>query len=180
MQDLEFYNVPVGGGSLKLRLLAPFRRLARKLMLPFFRREVEIMREVLKRVDDGVHAHQTLRDQTDQVGGAFWQFASRVESIDKKSENLNRKFDQLNLKFDQLNLKMESMIGKFEELRSREDDLRSEFSALVGMHWDHLAMGRRLAQLEDELIAGERSESSGYEKPLPFPGLERLQRPQAG
>ena len=111
MQDLEFYNVPVGGESLKLRLLAPFRRLARKLLLPFFTREVEIMREVLERVDDGVHAHQTLRNETDRVGGAFWQFASRVESIDEKSESLNRKFDQLNLKFDQLNQKMESMIG---------------------------------------------------------------------
>src|SRR4051794_32346328 len=148
MQDLEFYNVPVGGESLKLRLLAPFRRLARKLMLPFFTREVEIIREILKRVDDGVHAHKLLRDETDRVGGAFWQFASRVENVDEKSESLNRKFDQLNLKFDQLNLKMESMIGKFEELKSRQfeelksrqDELCAEFSALAGMHWDHLAL----------------------------------------
>ena len=184
MQDLEFYNIPIGGRGLGDRLLAPFRRIARKLLLPFFKREVEIMAELARGIEEGARAHQSLgrEEKSEDVGASFWEYAHRVESLDNKSECLNVKFDQLNRKFDQLNTKMESLLAKFEELRGREDELRSEFAALVGMHWDHLALGRRLGQLEDRLIAGEASESSPTldDTSILFPGLERLQRPQAG
>jgi len=129
MRDLRFYNTPIDKPGIAGFFVTFARRSARKLLLPFFARLVEIL--------DALARHH---DQSDQDRTALH---AAVHYVDAKADAINRKFDLLNSKFDELNLKMETLRTEFGELRQREDALREEFAAVIALNWDHVAIGRR-------------------------------------
>ena len=169
MRDLRFYNTPIDQPGIAGFFITLPRRCARKLLLPFFARLVEIL--------DALARHS---DQSDQDRSVL---RAEVHRVDGKAEAINRKFDLLNAKFDELNLKMETLRTEFGELKQREDALRDEFAAVVALNWDHVAVGRRLAQLEDRMLAdvatGPAPDQHGQAQldgSILFPGLERFER----
>ena len=132
MVDLEFYNVPISGRTLSGRILSPFRRVARKLLLPFFLRMTEILAELFRRLgrlDRIQQDTQSLQAELEQYTTRVAETAHAVACLDIKYDCLNVKMDQLNAKFDELNVKMESMFANFAELNGRELSLRDEFGA---------------------------------------------------
>ena len=158
MHNLRFYDVPVhqpGGFGFLFGLI---RRAARKLSLPFFERQVEILGEVCERLDE----QDGMRTDITRAEG-------RVDA-------LNHKLDLLNTKFDALNLKMEGLLRAFGDMQQREAAIRDEFAAVIALNWDHVAVGRRLAQLEDRLLLDGSNHASDSDPSIIFPGLERFER----
>jgi hypothetical protein len=172
VSDLEFYNVGLQGRGVKGRLLAPARRAVRQLLLPVFQREVEILADLCRRLDEGVINGAALRAELHAT-------AERLTDESGKAGRLNVKLDQLNVKLDELNTKFEGLLRHFEALRERQDGLSDDVAAVVALNWDHTALARRLAQLEDRLIglAGPESPPMAGEgdsrASISFPGLER-------
>ena len=93
MRDLAFYNTGCDDPTGKRALLAAPRRLLRRLLRPFFQRQVDLYRELHERIDAIEHALQIIRE--------------------------------------------------------RQDRLAAETFAGVALGWDHVALSRRLACLED-------------------------------
>jgi hypothetical protein len=147
--DLEFYNVPLEGKGVKGRVTTLARRLLRKLLLPIFRRQVESLAVVHRRLDGAD------RD---------------LEVLDTRTALLNNKLDLLNTKLDALNVKLDSLKG-------HQDEIRSEFDTVLALHWDHIAVARRLATLEDRLIGTPANEPSDSDEgpSIKFPGIEAIE-----
>jgi hypothetical protein len=97
VRDLAFYNTGCDAPAGKRALLVPPRRLLRRLLRPFFQRQVDLYRELHERIDAIEHALHTIRE--------------------------------------------------------RQDRLAAETFAGVALGWDHVALSRRLACLEDAVEA---------------------------
>jgi hypothetical protein len=180
VRDLEFYNIAVQGRGLAGRLVAPVRRALRRLLLPFFTRQVEILVDICRRLNEGEVRLTALRSNTEVAINKASLAHYKAEHINDKAEHVNDKADRLNAKLDLLNEKFEGVLRNFEELQERQDALTGDIAAVVALHWDHTAITRRLAQLEDRLVglgaAGPRPEpDADIPASIRFPGLDRFE-----
>ncbi|GAC1310699.1 MAG: hypothetical protein NVSMB14_13870 [Isosphaeraceae bacterium] len=126
VRDLEFYNNGCDAPTRKRAILVLPRRVLRRLLRPFFQRQVDLYRELHERIDLIEHA---LRD-----------------------------------------------------IRERQDRLAAETFAGVALGWDHVALSRRLACLEDavESLTMPTIDSEESSRPaIPFPSTENEARAEA-
>lgn len=97
MRDLAFYEIGCDAPTRKRAFVVLPRRLLRRILRPFFQRQVVLYRELHDRIDLLEHA--------------------------------------------------------LRELRDRQDRLAAETFSSVALGWDHVALARRLAGLEDAVEA---------------------------
>ena len=101
MRDLAFYNVGCDAPSGARAFLVLPRRLLRRLLRPFFQRQVDLYRDLHQRID--------------------------------------------------------AVEDSLRAVRERQDKLAAETHASVALGWDHVALARRLACLEDAVEALSKS-----------------------
>jgi hypothetical protein len=70
----------------------------------------------------------------------------------------------------------DDLMGQFREITRRQDELDAKLQTLMALGWDHVAMARRLAALEDQIasLSGSTQTVSDEGDPHPsilFPGL---------
>jgi len=103
--------------------------------------------------------------------------ASHLEGLSRDHLDLNAQFLA---RVNQLTSHAETISG----LGRRQDELDARVQTVSALHWDYLAITRRLAVLED-LLAERRDDSIGPARPatppenqpsIPFPGLDAAAR----
>ena len=181
MSELHFYNVPLTGRS------STGSRVVRRLALPFFTKLATILETIVDRLNT---VDRRLDEQSNADFGRLLSVNNaKLDQLNDKLDCINQKFDKLNIKFDRLNNKFDEINGGFKALISRQDEVEEKSSAVLALHWDHVALSRRLAQLEDRLLdAAEDLASdidaedpqSGDSPSILFPGFERLEKGKAG
>lgn len=176
MAGLDFHNVDMKGkGAVGLA-----RRVLRRLLLPIFERQVEVLAAICRRLDEGDAMNKALLARTDRINAKTDGINSKVDAINRKTDVLNEKADTINARID---TRFEEIQAQLAAARAREDELREEIASLVALEWDRTAIARRLAQLEDRLLgSGVRDEGvepdhdTGEE--LRFPGFDRYEVPR--
>ncbi|MFO0908405.1 MAG: hypothetical protein U0794_08600 [Isosphaeraceae bacterium] len=87
----------------------------------------------------------------------------------------------LALKADLINEKLDALVTQFDAIRRRHEELIEDFASIEALSWDRSALARRLAQLEDRLIAlspePEAAPDEDDDWPsVRFPGLDRYEQ----
>jgi chromosome segregation ATPase len=99
---------------------------------------------------------------------------ARSDGMTVHLEGLTREHHNLNARSEVRAERLEAVAG----LDRRQDELDEQLRAFAALHWDHVALARRLAVIED-VLAGSPVEA-GPRPSIPFPGFEDEARPQAG
>jgi hypothetical protein len=92
VRDHVFYNAGCGGGPLSWPLVA-CRRLLRRLLRPFFDRQVELARDMDKDLTDLGQRHEALERQVKHLAALGWDqvaFARRLAALEDRVEALQR------------------------------------------------------------------------------------------
>ncbi len=107
-----------------------------------------------------------------------------AETLHKKADGLSSHLDgltqhhwALQTRFDALVVQSEGLMRLFPGIDNRFETLDEKLSAVHALHWDHVALARRLGAIEDVLSAsGDTAKETiedGRGRPLlPFPGLD--------
>ena len=182
MSDIQFYNVPLTGRA------SAGSRVVRRLALPFFTKLTTILETIVERLNamDGKIEELSSGD----LGMLLTANNDKLNKINHKLDRINQKFDMLNLKFDRLNNKFDEINGGFKALISRQGEVEEKAAAVTSLHWDHVAVSRRLAQLEDRLLDAAEdlkldtatdngSEDTEVKTLFLFPGLDRFEKGKA-
>jgi hypothetical protein len=177
VRDLAFFEVAVPSRGVKGKVMSLARRALRRPLLPFFVRLAQILGDICRRLDDADLTFDALRTKADLANSKADLVNGKADRLGEKADLVNGKADRLNHKLDQLNAKLDGVLLNFEALSQRQDELRQDVASVVALNWDHTAIARRLAQLEDRLIglgaATVLPESENGEPPsIRFPGLE--------
>ena len=187
-QETPFYDAPLGGPGLRGKLLGGLGRLTRKSLLPAFDSLLGHLAVHTRRLYEHDHhiaavnqkadlvndKAELINAKVDGVNDRFDEVMARVNGVNVKADGISAKADCLNEKLDQLNAKLDGVLRHFEAVRTRQAELTGEFEALVALHWDHVALARRLAQLEDRMSGAWDSALDDAGESIRFPGLERF------
>ena len=88
------------------------------------------------------------------------------------SDLLTAEHRDLNARFESRVVQVTAIGRSVEGLYKDQAELNETFQALRDLHWDHVALARRLAAIEDILARADVSAEEPSEAPsLPFPGL---------
>lgn len=181
MPNAPTVDFPVPAGGLKAKALRPARIVLRKLLQPFIARQSEVIDALTAEARAGA----VERDHLRQADAALHSKIDCVSGTnDARSDKLNDKLDRLNDKLDRINEKFEGLLKNFDALADRQSGIERDFAAVVALHWDHEAVARRLAQLEDRMIGlgDDRTEPDSDAPSIRFPGLDHYApgpRPEA-
>ncbi|MGE3822557.1 MAG: hypothetical protein AB7I30_24335 [Isosphaeraceae bacterium] len=170
MSDLAFHDALIPTNGPKARLLAPARRLVRKLLLPFFSRQVEILEALREGQFEGGRERDALRRDVARL-------RERDDRLGLRDDDLERSISDLRVAIESFHAKLAEIHEAVASIRSRQDELELSVETVVALNWDHAAMARTLARLEDRLLGdGDGSTSDGLDddrRSLQFPGLNR-------
>jgi len=156
MQDFAFYHVGCENAKGPKGLLIIARRLARRVLRPFFLRQVEIFQYFADLLDNHENRIFALRHDTDEMRNHQAQLAHQHSELS----------------------------GRQDSLSARQDELADQIQTTMAFGWDYVAMVRRLATLEDQLArltgtSSSPSEEGDNEASILFPGLEKASRKPA-
>ncbi len=127
-------------------------------------------RKVLRRLLRPIH---TVLDRLESQKDDLYR---RSEGQGAHLEGLTGEHHALLARFESRVVQIESLSRSVAGINERLDDLEEKLSAFQALHWDHVALTRRLAAIEDVLAASgpeaRRTIEEGAVRPLlPFPGL---------
>jgi chromosome segregation ATPase len=197
MRDLLFHETgcepaPTPGPRAVLILL---RRAIRRILRPIFERLVQILENLRDRLDDLTHRLDGLTHRLDGLTHRLDAHEARVEqrfsAMFVQAEGLSAYVSQLTEAHHELthqvqaqNEQIKAMAPGMTNLGIRQGDLEDKMQAVHALHWDHVALARRLAVLEDRLTAAEDAEGTideGDSQPsIPFLGLDEGARSRVG
>jgi hypothetical protein len=147
MRDLAFYEVGCHELNGIKRVVIPFRRLLRRLLLPIFLH----LDSQLKAIDR--RQNQLDRDMK-AVLGMGWDHVAIARRLGVLEDHV------------------EALLS----LDRRQNQLDRDMKAVLGMGWDHVAIARRLALLEDHVEALLSRETGGDSNRLSEDGEQPLIR----
>ena len=170
----------------KAAAVAVVRRLFRTVLRPSSARLAELLGALSGRLDE----HEGRIARVDRnVALAEARGVARVEAVLRKADGLSGHIDGLDrdhrglaTEFAWRKSRVESIAEVMGKLSARMDDLDERIRRVEALHWDHVALARRLGVIEDLLASGSGDARTAVEggaaRPLiPFPGLEGV--PQA-
>jgi predicted nuclease with TOPRIM domain len=132
MRDFAFYNAGCTEPRGARRLIIPFRRLLRRILRPIFFRQADLFQELgtdLDRLNEDRKRYQTDLDRSvKERAGCRQELSSHDAELKAHQAEIDRHRVEL------------------ERLAERQD--RAE-----ALYWDHVALTRRLAALEDQVEA---------------------------
>lgn len=105
-----------------------------------------------------------------------------IVKLAKILESIN----EYNAQLQHLNNRIDQLHARIETLAVRQDDVEKNTSVVKSLHWDHVALAHRLAQLEDRLLDAEElsdtdlASGSLAAASFRFPGSERFEKGKAG
>jgi chromosome segregation ATPase len=109
----------------------------------------------------------------------FDQAEARLDALETHASIFRRQIDGTSVHLNGLTTEHHELRERFEThtLESRRiDGIEERLLAFEALHWDHVALARRLAVLEDLLARGDDvADDAGTpaeRRSLPFPGLE--------
>ena len=177
MSDLIPNEADSATGRISKRTRSLFRK-AVKLMLRPGRRlfhyydkdaaaKLEYLQSRLNRADCLAEA---LHKKADVLSIQYEGLSSHLEGLTQHHWALLTRFEALVVQYDGLLRLLPGIDNHFESLEEK-------LSAVHALHWDHIALARRLGAIEDVLAAGgdtaKQLIEDGRERPLlPFPGLD--------
>jgi len=149
MSDLKLIEAGCGPAHGFKSVVVLTRRVIRKLIAPWLLRTNDILQVMSARLDAGERNTKILSERLDALSNTLYSLCKDHLELAKK---------------------IESRLGP-------HDSVEDKLSAFQALHWDHVALARRLAAIEDVLAAGGDSarstlEEGGARPLLPFPGLE--------
>lgn len=174
MEELKFYETACEPTRGKGMLVVVLRRLVRKLLRPMFDRLITILSGMIARLD--------------AIDERFKKPERDIAILQVKAEGLAAHLEGLSKEFREVEPELRARIVQLTSLSSsvaginvRLDEDEERLHAIQALHWDHVALARRLATIEDLLAASSEHARSAIEggenQPLiPFPGLEEHPR----
>ena len=131
---------------------------------------MSILTEIVGRMDRAEWQAEVLQNQANNLG-------THLDSLSQRYWSLEGRFEG---RVGQIN----AMASSFPGLDSRLDALDEKLKAFEALHWDHVALVRRLGAIEDVLNASgdfaTRTIEEGRGRPLlPFPGFKGQPEPCA-
>ena len=149
MTELNLIEAGCGPATGRRHIVLFVRKVTRKVIRPWLVRLDDLFRAVIERIDTADRNAASLQ-------GHVNQFASSVVP----------RLDRL-----------DAVTGSLPSVEAAIAALEEKLSAFQALHWDHVALTRRLASIEDVIVAGNDSAratiEAGEARPLlPFPGLE--------
>ena len=157
------------------------------------------MAEVVRRLDIGRDRNELAFDKIRHCEGRQDDAESRLDQANRSFDEVNRGFDDCRRQIEGTSKHLESLTGEHHELDARfekrviqllsiarsvegldrdQRELEEKLEAVRALHWDHIALTRRLSAIEGLLAASPPTVES--ELPLPFPGFEDASRSRAG
>lgn len=121
-----------------------------------------------------------LDDAEKRVDKAAWSaevLFSKVEGLTNHLGGLSQDHLDLHSRVAERVVQIGTLTRSIEGMQQRHDELDETLQAVGALHWDHVALARRLAAIEDLLaIRGEASRGGVDEgeglPTIPFPGFE--------
>jgi hypothetical protein len=163
------------GGGLVL-----IRRALRRVLRPTLVRIEQILHWMVNRLDTDerklVLTETRLDDSERRLSQAEW----KTEVIDHKCEGMRLHIEGLTEELRALaaDNEIDSMVARLE---IRLGELDAKIESYRALHWDHVALARRLAMIEERLAGGGLTLKPPAQRPLiPFPGLEDEAGTRAG
>ena len=116
--------------------------------------ELAALRDELREHIDGINARQ---------GSVNTDVIARLVSVAEQVDGVNVRLDLVTARLDQLDRQLEFLGGRF-------DELGSDVRVVVAARWDHKAISRRIAALEDRLLDGGEAVPAESAAPEPAVG----------
>ena len=108
-------------------LMQPTRRVLGRVLRPYFAHQAALVEEVERHVDELDRRQQAL----DEIQAAVAQLTAAQA---------------------QLAQTVETVTARLAELAERQDEIDRKASVVAAVTWDHVALTRRLAMIEDALV----------------------------
>jgi hypothetical protein len=125
-------------------------------------------------------ARRSRRAVSTPSGHAKWQILARLESLETLTRELAVKVDMAHEKGDAAHEKGDEAHFMSENLERRMDDVEISLEHTQTFHWDYVALVRRLASIEDRLLAqSDPVNDAQPEASIPLPGLDYVARKSA-
>lgn len=149
------------------------------------------MAEVVRRLDIGRDRNELAFDKIRHCEGRQDDAESRLDQADRSFDDLRRQIEgtsqhlesltgehhELDARFEKRVIQLLSIARSVEGLDRDQRELEEKLEAVRALHWDHIALTRRLAAIEDRLAATPPTVE--LERPIPFPGFEDAARSRA-
>jgi hypothetical protein len=163
------------------------RRGLRKLLKPTFARLAEVLQNLAFRVDaahqrldeltaTGDSRHAAYSRQLDQAERYHAILFEKCDGLGGHLGGLSRDFLTLHAAFEARVAQVESLAASVKGINERLDDIDESIRAIQAFHWDHVALARRLAVVEDLLAVP--TDAGTDVASLPFPGMTGERRGQ--
>jgi chromosome segregation ATPase len=188
MRDMNLLDA---GPSLVAR---PIRRALLRVLRPMLARLNEVLHSLADRLDAAEAKLNGAEPRLLAAEGRLDKLQGRSDLTFEKLRHAEGRFDQAELRLDVtersdeihrrqidgLASHLEGLTGEHHELRDRFNHLsghdgwiavlEDRLRAFEALHWDHVALARRLAAIEDRLSLLDGSPETA--DALPFPGLD--------
>ena len=126
---------------------------------------------------------QRLQDVPNRMSSFEWHVAvlhPRTEGLAAHLAGLSDDHRSLYTEVQARIVQISALSETVSNLGRRQDELDEKIRAVHALHWDHVALARRLAAIED-LLAARPARGEGDARPsLPFPGLDDEARSRVG
>jgi hypothetical protein len=168
--DLAFYNAGCEKPRGFRHITVAMRRLLRRLLRPLFFRLVDILQYLVARLDEQSLAIESLRQemlrQEKHCEELLNQEAQRRELVSQEILHEATRRQELLMEHkrlledqaratevcrEEMDQGIDSFQGQLAQLDRRDDQLTERFRAVEAFGWDHVALARRVAVLEDRI-----------------------------
>jgi septal ring factor EnvC (AmiA/AmiB activator) len=158
MRDYAFYNIDNDQTRLRLAVV-PTRRLLRRLLRPMFLRQEQILRDLGEAVDHLSRCCADLERRQEELAQRYEDVAERHEDLAQRHEDLTERWGKTNHLavhlFDVWAENNHDLVMDHKKLRKEMSQairqLEQDTSAVAAIGWDHVAVARRIAAIEDHL-----------------------------
>jgi len=140
----------------------------------------------IDRASDTISHSESRLDQAEsRLDQAEWHLdvlRQQVDGMSSHLQGLTGEHHDLNARFESSRVQLAAIADSVSGLGRRQDELAETLQAFNALHWDHVALARRLALIEDLLVGvASPSESQSPTRPsIPFPGLDDNARTRVG
>jgi hypothetical protein len=149
--DLDFYSAACGSPGGWRSAIVPLRRVMRKLLKPMYQHQRIIFQELVAAIGQAEQRQCAIENRQralEERLGSIEQAQVRTEEGFRRTEEGFRRTEEGFQKTEAWQQKAED---KQEALYGRQDALVADVQTVMALGWDHVALLRRLAVLEDRV-----------------------------
>ncbi len=189
MRDFQLLEAACGPRTGRMSVSWLCRRGLRRALRPLMVRLSEIFNHLADRLDVDEARLDTVANRTELALDKIRHGESRADDAERRLDRLESAAEILMHRTSGTTEHLEGLTGELTELTAQLDGperaivgLSQRLEAFVALHWDHVALARRLATIEDLLANTTRDAAltQSDEPLLPFPGCDDRSRAQAG